>query len=120
MPGHYIVVLKEETLRSQTTQTVKHLQARAAKHGYLTKILHVFEELFQGFVVKMSSDVLHMVRKFLPPQLQYHLSTISLSVFDLHVQFQHDPLGTFAEGDSELMNFSPVYLFALLIGHAHC
>lgn len=61
LSGHYIVVLKEETLKSQILQTVKRLQARAAKHGYMTKILHIFEELIQGFVVKMSSDVLHMV-----------------------------------------------------------
>ncbi|XP_063154076.1 proprotein convertase subtilisin/kexin type 9 [Candoia aspera] len=67
--GQYIVVLKEETLKSQTSQTVKRLQARAARHGYMTKILHIFEELFQGFVVKMSSDVLHMALKL--PHVDY-------------------------------------------------
>ncbi|XP_025022429.1 proprotein convertase subtilisin/kexin type 9 [Python bivittatus] len=69
LSGHYIVVLKEETLKSQTSQTVKRLQARAAKRGYMTKILHIFEELFQGFVVKMSSDVLHMALKL--PHVDY-------------------------------------------------
>ncbi|KAG8132454.1 hypothetical protein E2320_010306 [Naja naja] len=69
LSGHYIVVLKEETLKSQALQTVKHLQARAAKHGYMTKILHIFDELIQGFVVKMSSDVLHMALKL--PHVDY-------------------------------------------------
>uniref|UniRef100_A0ABM5G7X7 Proprotein convertase subtilisin/kexin type 9 n=1 Tax=Pogona vitticeps TaxID=103695 RepID=A0ABM5G7X7_9SAUR len=69
LPGHYIVVLKEETLKSQTSRTAKRLQARAAKHGYLTKILHIFEDLFQGFLVKMSSDVLHMALKL--PHVDY-------------------------------------------------
>uniref|UniRef100_A0A8D0HH18 Proprotein convertase subtilisin/kexin type 9 n=1 Tax=Sphenodon punctatus TaxID=8508 RepID=A0A8D0HH18_SPHPU len=65
LPGHYLVVLKEETHKSQTERTVRRLQARAAKHGYLTKILHIFQDLFQGFLVRMSSDVLHMVRSCL-------------------------------------------------------
>ncbi|XP_074858598.1 proprotein convertase subtilisin/kexin type 9 [Carettochelys insculpta] len=60
LPGQYIVVLKEETHKSQTERTIRRLQAEAAKHGYLTKILHIFQDLFQGFVVKMSSDVLDM------------------------------------------------------------
>ncbi|XP_054836732.1 proprotein convertase subtilisin/kexin type 9 [Eublepharis macularius] len=69
LPGYYIVVLKEEGLKLQTARTAKHLQARAAKRGYLTKILHVFEELFQGFVVKMSSDLLHMALRL--PHVDY-------------------------------------------------
>ncbi|KAJ6662567.1 hypothetical protein lerEdw1_011704 [Lerista edwardsae] len=69
LPGQYIVVLKEDTLKPQTARTAKRLQARAAKHGYLTKILHIFEELFQGFVVKMSSDVLHMALRL--PHVDY-------------------------------------------------
>ncbi|XP_053098933.1 proprotein convertase subtilisin/kexin type 9 [Hemicordylus capensis] len=69
MAGQYIVVLKEEAHKSQTARTARRLQARAAKHGYLTKILHIFDELFQGFVVKMSSDVLHMALKL--PHVDY-------------------------------------------------
>ncbi|XP_015670518.1 proprotein convertase subtilisin/kexin type 9 [Protobothrops mucrosquamatus] len=69
LSGQYIVVLKEETLKSQILQTVKRLQARAAKRGYMTKILHIFEELIQGFVVKMSRDVLHMALKL--PHVDY-------------------------------------------------
>lgn len=60
------MVLREKGLKLQTSQTAKHLQARAAKHGYLVKVLHIFEELFQGFVVKMSRDLLHMVSHSVP------------------------------------------------------
>uniref|UniRef100_A0A8C3FR43 Proprotein convertase subtilisin/kexin type 9 n=1 Tax=Chrysemys picta bellii TaxID=8478 RepID=A0A8C3FR43_CHRPI len=69
LPGQYIVVLKEETHKSQTERTIHRLQARAAKHGYLTKILHIFQDLFQGFLVKMSSDVLDMALRL--PHVEY-------------------------------------------------
>ncbi|XP_036614107.1 proprotein convertase subtilisin/kexin type 9 [Trichosurus vulpecula] len=68
-PGNYLVVLKEETHKSQTERTIRRLQARAAKHGYLTKILHVFHDLFPGFLVKMSGDVLDMALKL--PHVDY-------------------------------------------------
>uniref|UniRef100_A0A8C0HBD9 Proprotein convertase subtilisin/kexin type 9 n=1 Tax=Chelonoidis abingdonii TaxID=106734 RepID=A0A8C0HBD9_CHEAB len=69
LPGQYIVVLKEETHKSQTERTIHRLQARAVKHGYLTKILHIFQDLFQGFLVKMSSDVLDMALRL--PHVDY-------------------------------------------------
>ncbi|XP_077189723.1 proprotein convertase subtilisin/kexin type 9 [Paroedura picta] len=69
LPGHYIVVLKEEGLKLQTSRTAQHLQVRAAKRGYQIKILHVFEELFKGFVVKMSRDLLHMALRL--PHVHY-------------------------------------------------
>ncbi|XP_027708602.1 proprotein convertase subtilisin/kexin type 9 isoform X2 [Vombatus ursinus] len=68
-PGNYLVVLKEETHKSQTERTIRRLQARAAKHGYLTKILHVFHDLFPGFLVKMSSDVLDVALRL--PHIDY-------------------------------------------------
>lgn len=61
LPGTYIVVLKEETHRSQTERTARRLQARAAHRGYLTKILYVFHDLVPGFLVKMSGDLLELV-----------------------------------------------------------
>lgn len=61
LPGTYMVVLKEETHRSQTERTARRLQAQAAHRGYLTKILHVFHDLVPGFLVKMSSDLLELV-----------------------------------------------------------
>uniref|UniRef100_A0A8D2L720 Proprotein convertase subtilisin/kexin type 9 n=1 Tax=Varanus komodoensis TaxID=61221 RepID=A0A8D2L720_VARKO len=69
LPGQYIVVLKKETRKPQTSRTATHLQARAAKHGYQTQILHVFVELFRGFIVKMSSDVLPLALKL--PHVDY-------------------------------------------------
>uniref|UniRef100_F7GJD7 Proprotein convertase subtilisin/kexin type 9 n=1 Tax=Monodelphis domestica TaxID=13616 RepID=F7GJD7_MONDO len=68
-PGNYLVILKEETHKSQTERTIRRLQARAAKHGYLTKILHVFHDLFPGFLVKMSSNMLDMALKL--PHVDY-------------------------------------------------
>ncbi|XP_077005643.1 proprotein convertase subtilisin/kexin type 9 [Tamandua tetradactyla] len=69
LPGTYVVVLKEETYRSQTERTVRRLQARAARRGYLTKILHVFYDLFPGFLVKMSSDLLDLALRL--PHVEY-------------------------------------------------
>ncbi|OCT82768.1 proprotein convertase subtilisin/kexin type 9 [Xenopus laevis] len=69
MTGQYVVVLKENVHRSQTERVIRRLQARAAKHGYLTKIVNVFHELFRGFVVKMSSDMLQMALKL--PHVDY-------------------------------------------------
>ncbi|NWQ85611.1 PCSK9 convertase, partial [Burhinus bistriatus] len=42
--------------------TARRLQARAARRGYLTELLHVFH-LLPAFLVKMSSDVLDMALK---------------------------------------------------------
>ncbi|CAI9545274.1 unnamed protein product, partial [Staurois parvus] len=69
MSGQYVVVLKENTHKSQTERVIRRLQTRAAKHSYLTKILHVFHELFRGFVVRMSSDLLEMALKL--PHVDY-------------------------------------------------
>lgn len=69
MSGQYIVVLKENTHKSQTERVIRRLQTRAAKHSYLTKILYIFNELFQGFVVRMSSDLLEMALKL--PHVDY-------------------------------------------------
>ncbi|KAM4722915.1 proprotein convertase subtilisin/kexin type 9 [Rhinophrynus dorsalis] len=69
MTGQYIVVLKENVHKSQTERVIRRLQTRAAKHGYLTKVVHVFHELFRGFVVKMSSDMLEMALKL--PHVEY-------------------------------------------------
>ncbi|NXD77246.1 PCSK9 convertase, partial [Halcyon senegalensis] len=48
--------------------TVRRLQARAARRGYLTELLHVFH-LLPAFLVKMSSDVLDMALKL--PHVEY-------------------------------------------------
>ncbi|NXG51492.1 PCSK9 convertase, partial [Psilopogon haemacephalus] len=48
--------------------TAQRLQARAARRGYLTELLHVFH-LLPAFLVKMSSDVLDTVLKL--PHVEY-------------------------------------------------
>ncbi|XP_068396065.1 proprotein convertase subtilisin/kexin type 9 isoform X2 [Eschrichtius robustus] len=69
LPGTYMVVLKEETHRSQTERTARRLQTQAAHRGYLTKILHVFHDLLPGFLVKMSGDLLELALTL--PHVQY-------------------------------------------------
>lgn len=61
LPGRYVVVLREGSGEAEVRGTARRLQARAARHGYLTELLHVFH-LLPAFLVKMSSDVLDMVR----------------------------------------------------------
>ncbi|NXV77065.1 PCSK9 convertase, partial [Atlantisia rogersi] len=48
--------------------TARRLQARAARRGYLTELLHVFH-LLPAFLVKMSSDVLDTALKL--PHVEY-------------------------------------------------
>ncbi|NXX16617.1 PCSK9 convertase, partial [Podargus strigoides] len=48
--------------------TARRLQARAARRGYVTELLHVFH-LLPAFLVKMSSDVLDVVLKL--PRVEY-------------------------------------------------
>lgn len=61
LPGTYVVVLMEKTRRLQIEQAAHRLQTRAARRGYVIKVLHIFYDLFPGFLVKMSSDLLGLV-----------------------------------------------------------
>lgn len=56
-----MVVLREGSGEAEVRGTARRLQVWAARHGYLTELLHVFH-LLPAFLVKMSSDVLDMVR----------------------------------------------------------
>ncbi|XP_021490952.1 proprotein convertase subtilisin/kexin type 9 [Meriones unguiculatus] len=69
LPGTYIVVLMEETQRLQVEQAAHRLQSRAARRGYVIKILHIFYDLFPGFLVKMSSDLLGLALQL--PHVEY-------------------------------------------------
>ncbi|XP_051868986.1 proprotein convertase subtilisin/kexin type 9 [Pristis pectinata] len=69
LPGQYIVVLKEKTHKSQTERTIHRLRAKAARHGYMSELVLVFHEVFKGFVIKMSSDVLDMALRL--PHIEY-------------------------------------------------
>lgn len=60
LPGRYVVVLRAGSGEAEVRGMARWLQARAARRGYLTQLLHVFH-LLPAFLVKMSSDVLDMV-----------------------------------------------------------
>lgn len=61
MPGQYLVILRQGSHDSQVQRTIRRLQAKAARRGYLLEILQTYSGALHGFLVKMSSDVLHMV-----------------------------------------------------------
>ncbi|PWA20992.1 hypothetical protein CCH79_00007402, partial [Gambusia affinis] len=69
MPGQYLVVLHEGTHESQVQRTVRRLRARAARRGSPLEVLQTYSGVLQGFLVKMSHDVLHLALKL--PHVQY-------------------------------------------------
>ncbi|XP_051510537.1 proprotein convertase subtilisin/kexin type 9 [Myxocyprinus asiaticus] len=69
MPGQYIVVMRNGTHVNQVERTARRLRANAAKRGYLIEIIQTYSGAFHGFLVKMSSDVLHMAVKL--PHVEY-------------------------------------------------
>ncbi|XP_066548270.1 proprotein convertase subtilisin/kexin type 9 isoform X2 [Amia ocellicauda] len=69
LPGQYLVVMRDGTHESQVERTGRRLRAKAAKRGYLTDIGQTFSGAFHGFLVKMSSDVLHLALKL--PHVAY-------------------------------------------------
>ncbi|XP_075362757.1 proprotein convertase subtilisin/kexin type 9 [Mycteria americana] len=68
LPGRYLVVLRAGGGRAEVRGAARRLQARAARRGYLTELLHVFH-LLPAFLVKMSSDVLDTALKL--PHVEY-------------------------------------------------
>ncbi|KAM7388545.1 hypothetical protein PAMP_024712 [Pampus punctatissimus] len=60
MPGQYLVMLRQGTHESHVQRTIRRLRAKAARRGYLLVILQTFSGALHGFLVKMSSDVLHL------------------------------------------------------------
>ncbi|KAI4889057.1 hypothetical protein NFI96_014661 [Prochilodus magdalenae] len=69
VPGHYIVVLRSGTHENQVARTMRALRAKAARRGYLTEITRTYSGAVRGFLVKMSSDVLHTALKL--PHVDY-------------------------------------------------
>lgn len=69
MPGQYLVMLRQGTHDSQVQRTIRRLQAKAARRGYLVDILQTYSGALHGFLVKMSSDVLHLAVKL--PHVHY-------------------------------------------------
>ncbi|XP_071751746.2 proprotein convertase subtilisin/kexin type 9 [Centroberyx gerrardi] len=69
MPGQYLVILRPGSHESHVQRTIRRLQAKAARRGYLLEILQTYAGAFHGFLVKMSSDVLHLAVKL--PHVDY-------------------------------------------------
>uniref|UniRef100_A0A1A7WLH9 Proprotein convertase subtilisin/kexin type 9 n=1 Tax=Iconisemion striatum TaxID=60296 RepID=A0A1A7WLH9_9TELE len=69
MPGQYLVILHQGTHESQVQRTIRRLRAKAARRGYLLDILQTYSGALQGFLVKMSQDVLHLAVKL--PHVHY-------------------------------------------------
>uniref|UniRef100_A0A1A8FS33 Proprotein convertase subtilisin/kexin type 9 n=3 Tax=Nothobranchius korthausae TaxID=1143690 RepID=A0A1A8FS33_9TELE len=69
MPGQYLVILHQGTHASQVQRTIRRLRAKAARRGYLLEILQTYSGALQGFLVKMSRDVLHLAVKL--PHVHY-------------------------------------------------
>ncbi|KAG8003428.1 Proprotein convertase subtilisin/kexin type 9 [Nibea albiflora] len=55
------VILRPGTHESHVQRTIRRLRAKAAQRGYLLEILKTYSGALHGFLVKMSSDVLHLV-----------------------------------------------------------
>ncbi|XP_054067376.1 proprotein convertase subtilisin/kexin type 9 [Rissa tridactyla] len=68
LPGRYVVVLRAGGGEAEVRRTARRLQARAARRGYLTELLHIFH-LLPAFLVKMSGDVLDTALKL--PHVEY-------------------------------------------------
>lgn len=69
MPGQYLVILHPGTHESHVLRTIRRLRAKAARRGYLLEVLQTYSGALHGFLVKMSSDVLHLAVKL--PHIHY-------------------------------------------------
>ncbi|XP_042272417.1 proprotein convertase subtilisin/kexin type 9 [Thunnus maccoyii] len=69
VPGQYLVMLHQGTHESHVQRTIRRLRAKAARRGYLVEILQTYSGALRGFLVKMSSDVLHLA--VMLPHVQY-------------------------------------------------
>ncbi|KAI3368975.1 hypothetical protein L3Q82_025939 [Scortum barcoo] len=69
MPGQYLVTLHQGAHDSHVQRTIRRLRAKAARRGYQLEILKTYSGALHGFLVKMSSDVLHLAVKL--PHVHY-------------------------------------------------
>ncbi|XP_053739030.1 proprotein convertase subtilisin/kexin type 9 [Synchiropus splendidus] len=69
MPGQYLVMLHRGSHESHVQRTIKRLMAKAARRGYLLEVLQTYSGTLHGFLVKMSSDVLHLAMRL--PHVHY-------------------------------------------------
>lgn len=64
VPGQYLVALRPETHASHVHRTIQRLRVRASRRGHQLDVLQTYSGALCGFLVRMSSDVLHLVRFF--------------------------------------------------------
>ncbi|XP_059197027.1 proprotein convertase subtilisin/kexin type 9 [Centropristis striata] len=69
MPGQYVVMLHQGTHNSHVQRTIRRLRAKASRRGDPLEVLQTYSGALHGFLVKMSSDVLHLAMKL--PHVQY-------------------------------------------------
>ncbi|XP_022607121.1 proprotein convertase subtilisin/kexin type 9 [Seriola dumerili] len=69
VPGQYLVIMRQGTHESHVQRSIRRLRARAARRGFLLEILQTYSGAVRGFLVKMSSDVLHLAVKL--PHVHY-------------------------------------------------
>lgn len=61
MPGQYLVVLRQGTHESHVHRTIRRLRNKAERRGYMLEVMRIYSGALHGFLVKMASDVLHLV-----------------------------------------------------------
>ncbi|XP_076009716.1 proprotein convertase subtilisin/kexin type 9 [Genypterus blacodes] len=69
IPGQYLLVLRSGTHDIQAQRSISRLRARAARRGSQLEILQTFSGAVHGFLMKMSSDILHLALKL--PYVHY-------------------------------------------------
>uniref|UniRef100_A0A3P8V633 Proprotein convertase subtilisin/kexin type 9 n=1 Tax=Cynoglossus semilaevis TaxID=244447 RepID=A0A3P8V633_CYNSE len=69
MPGQYLVMLQQEAHESHVQKTIKRLKARATRRRLPLEVLQTYSGALHGFLVKMSSDVVHLALKL--PHVHY-------------------------------------------------
>ncbi|XP_063056885.1 proprotein convertase subtilisin/kexin type 9 [Engraulis encrasicolus] len=95
IPGQYIVVMREGSHDNHVERTIRRLQVKAAKRGYLIEVMQKYSGAFHGFLVKMSSDVLHTAVHL--PHVKYIEEDSSIYAqglpwnLDRIVQTKHEP-----------------------------
>lgn len=61
IPGQYLVLLRPDVSESHVQEALERLGAVHASGGHLLEVLQTYTGALRGFLVKMRSDVLHLV-----------------------------------------------------------
>ncbi|TWW57635.1 Proprotein convertase subtilisin/kexin type 9 [Takifugu flavidus] len=63
IPGQYLVLLRPDVSESHVQEVLERLRAVHASGGHLLEVLQTYTGALRGFLVKMRSDVLHLVAR---------------------------------------------------------